>query len=328
MLIWLGQRLLSSLLLVFLLVTVVFFVVRLAPGDPMDLVITEGLRAEDRELIIHQYGLDEGLPQQYIRWVGALVRGDAGVSLARHQPVSEIIAETLPVTVLVTSSAYLLQLLLAVGAAMVMSTRRGTLIDGLIQTSGLFLYSVPAFWLGLIFIMFFSGLLGWLPTGGMHAVDAEFLSPTGRFFDLLLHMILPVGTLALSMFMGTARYLRTSLDEVLQQDYILAARARGVGQWQILLRHALPNALLPLVTLMGLHLPFLLGGAVVVEVIFGWPGMGRVTVDAIGDRDYPVIMITTLVAAMAVVLGSLLADIFYMRVDPRVRLSSRGDSDA
>jgi len=128
--------------------------------------------------------------------------------------------------------------------------------------------------------------------------------------------------------MGTARYLRTSLDEVLQQDYILAARARGVGQWQILLRHALPNALLPLVTLMGLHLPFLLGGAVVVEVIFGWPGMGRVTVDAIGDRDYPVIMITTLVAAMAVVLGSLLADIFYMRVDPRVRLSSRGDSDA
>ena len=328
MFIWLGQRLLSSLLLVFLLVTVVFFVVRLAPGDPLDLVICEGFRAEDREAISRQHGLDRSLHEQYFRWVGALARGDAGASLTRHQDVSEIISETLPVTILLTSSAYALQLILAIGAAIVMSIRRGTWIDGIIQTSGLFLYSVPAFWLGLIFIMFFSGFLGWLPTGGMHAVDAAFLSPAGRFGDLLLHMILPVGTLALSMFMGTARYLRSSLDEVLYQDYILAARARGVGPWRIMFRHALPNALLPLVTLMGLHLPFLLGGAVVVEVIFGWPGMGRVTVDAIGDRDYPVIMITTLVASLAVVMGSLLADVFYMRVDPRIRLNSDGEHDA
>ena len=172
-------------------------------------------------------------------------------------------------------------------------------------------------------ILVFGGLLGWLPTGGMHAADADFMSPIGRFADLLLHMILPVMTLAVSMFMGTARYLRTSLDEVLDQDYILAARSRGVGHWRIMFRHALPNALLPLATLVGLHLPFLLGGAVVIEVIFGWPGMGRVTVEAIGNRDYPVIMITTLVASLAVVLGSLLADILYTIVDPRVRLGRR-----
>ncbi len=328
MLIWLGQRILSSLLLVFLLVSAVFFVVRLAPGDPLDLVVSEDLRAEDRAAISRQYGLDRSLPQQYLRWVKALAKGDAGVSLARHQPVSGIIAQTLPVTLLLTVSAYGLHLLLAIAASMIMSTKRGSLTDGLIQGAGLFFYSVPAFWLGLIFIMFFSGLLGWLPTGGMHAVDAAFMSPVQRFFDLLLHMVLPVMTLALSMFMGTARYLRASLDEVLQQDYILAARARGVPHWRIMFRHALPNALLPLVTLVGLHLPFLLGGAVVIEVVFGWPGMGRVTVDALGDRDYPVIMITTLVAALAVVLGSLLADIFYMRVDPRVRLGDRGANDA
>ncbi len=328
MLIWLSQRILSSLLLVFLLITAVFFVVRLAPGDPLDLVICEGLRGEDRQAISEQYGLDRSLPQQYLLWVVALAKGDAGVSLAQHQAVSKIISETLPVTLLLTLSAYALQLLMAVGAAVIMCTKRGSLSDGLIQTSGLFFYSVPAFWLGLILIMLFSGVLGWLPTGGMHAADAAFMSPLQSFIDLLKHMILPVMTLALSMFMGTARYLRTHLDEVLQQDYILSARARGVGHWQIMFRHALPNALLSLVTLVGLHLPFLLGGAVVVEVVFGWPGMGQVTVQAIGDRDYPVIMITTLVAALAVVLGSLLADVFYMKVDPRVRLGQRGEDDA
>lgn len=328
MLIWLGQRILSSLLLVFLLITAVFFVVRLAPGDPLDLVICEGFRGQDRVAISQQYGLDQSLPRQYVRWMGDLLSGDMGVSLAKHQPVSEIIAGTLPVTLLLTISAYVLQLLLAIAAAVIMSTRRGSLGDGLIQTTGLFFYSVPAFWLGLIFIMFFSGWLGWLPTGGMHAADVAFMSSWQRFLDLLLHMILPVLTLALSMFMGTARYLRTSLDEVLQQDYILAARARGVGHWPIMFRHALPNALMSLVTLVGLHLPFLLGGAVVVEVVFGWPGMGQVTVNAIGERDYPLIMITTLVAALAVVLGSLLADIFYMKVDPRVSLSGKGGQDA
>ncbi len=327
MLIWLGQRILSSLLLVFLLITAVFFVVRLAPGDPLDLMMVEGFSAEERESVSQQYGLDQSLPRQYLRWVSDLVRGDVGVSLSQHQSVATIISETLPVTLLLTISAYTLQLLLAIFAAVIMSTKRGSLGDGLIQTTGLFFYSVPAFWLGLIFIMIFSGALGWLPTGGMHAADAAFMSPVQRFFDLLQHMILPVMTLALSMFMGTARYLRTSLDDVLEQDYILAARARGVGHWRLMFRHALPNALLSLVTLVGLHLPFLLGGAVVVEVVFGWPGMGRVTVNAIGDRDYPVIMITTLVAALAVVLGSLLADIFYMKVDPRVRLGSKGAGD-
>ncbi len=319
MLAWLGQRLLTSLILVFLLVTAVFFIVRLAPGHPLDLVVGENIKDADRAAMSHRLGLDESLPRQYLNWLGKMAHGDAGVSLARHQPVAQIIRETLPITLLLTISAYVLHLILAIAAALVMSTCRGRWPDGLIQGVGLWFFSLPSFWLGLVMILLFSSLLGWLPSGGMHAPDVAFLDPWTRFTDLLRHMILPVLTLALGMFMGTARYLRTALDEALEQDYILAARARGLGHWRIMFRHALPNALLPLVTLVGLHLPFLLGGAVVVEVVFGWPGMGSVTIDAIGERDYPVIMITTLVAGLAVVAGSLLADILYQRVDPRVR---------
>jgi peptide/nickel transport system permease protein len=168
-------------------------------------------------------------------------------------------------------------------------------------------------------IMLLSRKLGWFPAGGMYAPDADYLEWWARMADLARHLTLPVATLALGTFMGTARYLRTSLVEVLGQDYILAARARGLSQWRILFRHALPNALLPVITLAGLSLPFLLGGAVVVEVVFGWPGMGRVAIEAIWERDYPVIMATVLVSAVTVVAGSLLADILYRWADPRVR---------
>ena len=168
-------------------------------------------------------------------------------------------------------------------------------------------------------IMLMSRILGWFPAGGMHAPDAGYLGWWAWLADLLHHLALPVVTLALGSFMGTARYLRTSLVEVLGQDYILAARARGLSERRILLRHALRNALLPMITLLGLSLPFLLGGAVVVEVVFGWPGMGRVAIEAIWARDYPVIMATALVSAVTVVAGSLLADILYRWADPRVR---------
>ncbi|PID81948.1 diguanylate cyclase [bacterium DOLJORAL78_65_58] len=318
-----ARRVLSSLILVLLLVTAVFFIVRLAPGDPLDLMVSEDMGPAEREAVAHRYGLDRSLPQQYRIWLRDLARGDAGFSLTRHQPVREILAETLPVTLLLTVTSYTLHLLLAVAAAVFMITRRGRFSAQFLQGVGLFCYSVPPFWLGLMLIMIFAAGLGWLPTSGMHAPDAAFMGGWARFGDLLRHMVLPVTTLALSMFMGTARYLRGSLEEILRQDYILAARARGVPARRILWRHALPNALLPLITLLGLHLPFLLGGAMVVEVVFGWPGMGTLTVDAIGQRDYPVIMLTTLVAALAVVAGGLLADLLYTWADPRVRLTGR-----
>lgn len=271
-----------------------------------------------------RYGLDRPLPQQYLQWLGDLARGDFGVSLDQQRPVGDILAETIPATLLLTASAYALHLVLALAAGLVMAWRRGSWADHLVQGIGLTFYSMPGFWLGLMAIMLLSRQLGWFPVGGMHAADAAFMSPPTRLLDLLHHLALPVLTLALGSFMGTARYLRSSLEEALTQDYILAARSRGIGEGRILMHHALRNALLPVITLMGLSIPFLLGGAVVTEVVFGWPGMGRVTVDAIWTRDYPVIMATTLVAALTVVAGSLLADILYTRADPRVAMSDPG----
>ncbi len=316
---WLARRVAVSALLIFVLLSAVFFIVRLAPGDPLDQVVEEDLGPDNRELIRRQLGLDKSLFQQYLHWLAASSRGDFGTSLSQQRSVGGIIGEALPATLLLTVTAYVLHLLLALAAAMVMAVRSGRALDHWIQGVGLTLYSLPAFWLGLMLIMLLSRKLGWFPAGGMHAPDARYLDWWAWLADLLRHLVLPVATLALGSFMGTARYLRTSLAEVLVQDYILAARARGLSERRILFRHALRNALLPVITLLGLSLPFLLGGAVVVEVVFGWPGMGRVAIEAIWARDYPVIMATVLVSAVTVVAGSLLADILYQWADPRVR---------
>ena len=320
MLPWLARRLIQALLLILILVSAVFCVVRLAPGDPLDQVVEEELGRADRDLIRQRLGLDESLPRQYLRWLGGVARGDFGQSLRQQRPVAAILGEAIGPTVLLTLTSYTLHLLLAMAAALTMATRRGRPSDHAVQAVGLAFYSVPAFWLGLMFILLFSRQLGWFPAGGWESADAVFLSGGARWLDRLHHLVLPMLTLALGTFMGTARYLRPALEDVLAQDYILAARSRGLSETRVLFRHALRNALLPLITLFGLSLPFLLGGALVVEVVFGWPGLGRVTIEAIWARDYPVIMATTVLAGVAVVLGSTLADLLYRWADPRLRL--------
>ncbi|MEN8007086.1 MAG: ABC transporter permease [Candidatus Krumholzibacteriota bacterium] len=320
---WLARRVAVSILLVFVLISAVFFIVRLAPGDPLDQVVEQEFGTDSMDQMRRQLGLDESLSRQYVKWLVASFRGDFGTSLRQQRSVGSIIGEALPATLLLTVTAYLLHLLLAFGAALVSADRSRRTLDQGIQGVGLTLYSLPAFWLGLMLIMLLSRKLGWFPAGGMHAPDARFLDRGAWLVDLLHHLALPVATLALGSFMGTARHLRTSLAEVLDQDYILSARARGLSARRVLFNHALRNALLPVITLVGLSLPFLLGGAVVVEVVFGWPGMGRVAIEAIWARDYPVIMGTTLISALTVVAGSLLADILYRWADPRVRLSSQ-----
>ncbi len=316
---WLLRRVATSLLYIFLLMSAVFFIVRLAPGDPLDQVTETDMRAEDRALIRSHLGLDESLARQYLRWLGATARGDFGFSLRQQRPVSDILAEAIPPTLLLTLGGYLLHLSLALGAALIIVSRKNRFLANAVQTLGLTLYSVPSFWLGLMLILLFGGKLGWSPSAGMYSPDAELMPWLQRQGDLLRHLALPVAALGFSSFMGTARYLVAGLEESLGEDYILAARSRGVSERRILLHHALRNALLPLITLVGLSLPYLLGGAVVIEVVFGWPGMGRISVEAIWARDYPVIMATSLISAIAVTLGSLLADICYKWADPRVR---------
>lgn len=318
---WLARRLLSSLLMIVLLMTMVFAVVRLAPGDPLEAGVVETVEARDRELLRQRLGLDEPLAGQYLRWVTGSLRGDWGTSLRQQRPVADIVREAVGPTLLLSVTAWLLHLTLAVPAAVLMSARRGSAVDHVVGGVGLVLLSLPGFWLGLMLTLLLARQLGWLPAGGMHGADAALLPAGARLLDLLRHLALPVLTLALGSFMATARYVRAALDEALGQDFILAARARGISETRLLWRHALPHSLLPLVTLAGLQLPQLLGGAVVVEVVFGWPGLGRVAVEAIGARDYPVVMAVTLLSAVLVTAGSLLADLGYRRADPRVGLT-------
>jgi len=319
------RRLAGAALLVLALLTAVFFLVRLAPGDPAARHLDPDMGSQQREQVRARLGLDAPLHVQYGRWMGGvLLRGDLGRSLQYHRPVTSLLADAIPNTLLLTVSAYAVHLGLALWGGVWMARRRGTRAERGATVAALAVYSLPAFWLGLMLILVFSRALGWLPAGGLHAPDAELLSGPARVWDTIRHMVLPVTVLGVASAAGTARYLRSSLIEVLDSDFILAARARGLSERAVVWRHAVRNALLPAVTLVGLNLPFLLGGAVVTETVFAWPGMGRLAVDAIFARDYPVIMGATAVSAVMVVLGNLLADLAYGRVDPRIRLGGGG----
>ncbi len=319
-------RLAASVLLIVALLSTVFFIVHLAPGDPVDLVNDPDLDAAGRAALRHEMGLDRPLGRQYLEWIsGVLLHLDFGRSLRLHRPVSSILGEAVPNTLLLTLPAYLVHLLVAVPLGVWFARRRGSRRERGATVGGLFIYSLPAFWLGLMLILVFSRWLGWLPSGGMYSTGAADLSRGARFWDLLKHLVMPVLVLGAASAMITARYLRNSMLEALGQDYILAGRARGLPENVLLWRHALRNALLPVVTLVGLNLPHLLGGAVVTEYVFAWPGMGRVAVEAIFARDYPVVMGATALSAVMVVAGNLLADLAYGLVDPRIR-HRRGSS--
>lgn len=324
MLPYLLRRLVAAIALVLALLTVVFFLVRAAPGDPLDRFADPELGAAERAQMRHALGLDRPLPAQYLQWLGGVARGDFGRSLRQHRPVGAILAEAVPPTLLLTLTSYLVHLAVAVSLGVLMARHRGRPWERAASVAGLALYAMPGFWLGQMLVLVFCRLLGWLPASGMLSSDAAFWPWPARALDLARHLILPVTLLGVASAMGTARYLRNGLAEVLAQDYVLAARARGLPERLVMGRHVLRNGLLPVVTLAGLSVPFLLGGAVVTEVIFAWPGMGRVTVEAIFARDYPVIMATSALAAVLVVLGNLLADVAYGLVDPRVRLDGGG----
>ncbi len=325
MFLYLSRRLLSSLLLILALLSLVFFLIHAAPGDPLDLFTHPDLTDQQRELIRERLGLDRPLVEQYGRWLGGVIlRADFGTSLRQHRPVAEIIAEAIPNTLLLTVAAYLVHMVTAVAVGVLLARHRGHPAERAVTVGGLAVYSLPSFWLGLMLILVFSRHLGWFPAGGMMSADAAFLSGGARLLDRLHHLVLPVLMLGVGSAMGTARYVRNSVAEALGQDYVLAARAKGLPERTVLVKHALRNGLLPVITLVGLSFPFLLGGAVVAEVVFAWPGMGRVAIDAIWARDYPVIMGTTALAAVMVVLGNLLADLLYGLADPRVRL--KGES--
>ncbi|HIC99816.1 MAG TPA: ABC transporter permease [Piscirickettsiaceae bacterium] len=284
--------------------TLVFLMLHLVPGDPVAVMLGEGANAVDQAALRAQLGLDQPLWMQYVHWWGNLLQGDLGRSLFWHQPVAALIGERLVYTVQLAVLALGFALLLALPLGVWAALHAGRWPDSLAMGVSLLGVSIPNFWLGPVLILFFSLWLGWLPVSGVQAP---------------LAWVLPTLTLGTALAAILTRMVRASLLEVLHEDYLRTARAKGLPQRVVIWRHALGNALLPVVTVLGLQLSTLLGGAVITEVVFDWPGLGQLLVESIQRRDYPVVQGVMLVVTAAYVLVNALTEWLYTRLDPRVR---------
>lgn len=313
------KRVMSAIPLLFGLLTFTFFIIRLAPGDPMSLYIQADVDPMYAENLRNALGLNDSLPLQYLKWIKGMLTGELGMSFSKHADVSRILASTIPNTLLLTFFALIFNFIIGIALGVITALKRGSATDHLVNVSSLFVYSMPEFWLGLMLILGVSLQLDLLPASGMHSPLAKYLSFPEYVWDVMQHMVLPVFVLGVASAAATGRYMRGSLLEVVNQDFVRTARAKGLSEFLVIGKHALRNALIPIITLLGLSLPFLLGGAVIVETVFAWPGMGKLTIDAIFARDYPLIIGCTLVSGVMVIAGNLLADILYAIVDPRIR---------
>jgi ABC-type dipeptide/oligopeptide/nickel transport system permease component len=314
-----ARRLGQGAVVVFAVATLVFVLLQAAPGDPLS-IVEERISPEALERLRRNFGLDRPVSEQYVRYITSLARGDLGVSLTQHRPVLDALAGAIPNTLLLAAAALLVDFALGLSIGIFQATRPGTRTDAALSALSITLYSTPVFWLGLLLAVVFGQGLGWFPVGGAtDPIAYASLSPAGRVLDRLHHLVLPALTLGLAAAGYTARHQRSALLEVMGQDFVRTARAKGLRERVVLLRHALRNALLPTITLAGLAFPVLLSGSVLVESVFSWPGMGRLAAEAIGRRDYPLVTGAALLAAVMVVLGSLLADLAARAADPRLR---------
>ncbi|HEX8395604.1 MAG TPA: ABC transporter permease [Longimicrobium sp.] len=325
MIAYLVRRLLGAIPLLLGILTLIFFVLHMAPGDPVLKFASPNVSPEVLDQMRRNFGLDQPLHVQYFKWLWSFVRGDFGYSFGQMRPINEILPEILWNTLQLTLISLVVIFVVGMLIGIVQAVRQYSLADNVLTFIALFFYSMPSFWFALMLILIFSlhaGQAGWplsLPASGMTSIDYDYLSAGGKAGDRLLHLILPAIALGIGSAAGVARYMRGAMLEVIHQDYIRTARAKGLSERTVIFRHALRNALIPIITLLGLYLPFLLSGAVLVETIFAWPGMGRAIVEAILARDYPMVMATSFVIAAMVVFGNLLSDALYAVVDPRIR---------
>jgi peptide/nickel transport system permease protein len=321
---WLVRRLAAAIAIVFAVVTITFFLIHLAHGSPCG-ESERQLSPEVCQRLRQQFGYDRPLAVQYLLYLRELSRGNLGQSFALDRPVADALAEAIPNTLTLAGAALLIDFVLGLALGVYQAVRARRFGDVVIGNVGLLFNSMPTFWLGLILLLVFSYWRHWFPLGGMsNPVLCPTLSTLRCVADRAWHLTLPALTLGLVGAAGTARYQRAAILEVLAHDYVRTARAKGLRERRVVLRHALRNALLPFITLFGLAFPFLLTGAVLVETVFAWSGMGRLSVTAIFQRDYPVVTASALVASGMVVFGNLLADVLYAVADPRIRV--RGEA--
>jgi peptide/nickel transport system permease protein len=293
---------------------VVFSLIHIIPGDPVRVALGTRFNQELYDLLRARLGLDRPLIEQYLNWLRGAVTGDLGLSFRNGEPVVALIAQRLPATITLAGAALAVALAVALPAGILSAVRSGTALDYTVSAVSQVGISMPDFWAGVMYILLFSLALGWLPSSGFQPISAG-------FGPWLRHLTLPAITVGLISGSIITRFVRSAVLEAFNQDYVLTARARGLSEWQIVFRHVLPNAWIPIVTVVGLQLGFLIGGVVVVEVIFAWPGLGRLALTAVRDRDFTVLQGAVLYLSAMFLLINLIVDIIYAWSDPRVRVS-------
>ncbi len=328
MLSYIIRRLGIGALTLLLITFIVFGLIRNMPGSPltMDLAMidpSKTISEEDYERMKKAYGLDKPWPQAYVQWVGNVVRGDMGRSFTRKRPVTGLVIERMGPTLLLSLTSLGLTYLLSIPLGLLFTARSGRLDERVASTLLYMLYSFPSFVAALFMQLFLAVKLDLLPLFGMVGDNYENLSALGKATDIFWHALMPVICYSYGSLAYYSRFIRANMQEVIRQDYIRTARAKGVGPVRVLWHHAFRNTLIPLVTLVGLTLPGLLSGSVIIEQIFSWPGMGRLFFESILERDYPTIMGLTMMFSVLTLAGQLLADVLYAVVDPRVRLEDK-----
>lgn len=322
MIAYLAKRILMLIPLLLGITLITFTVIHLAPGEPVDMqtAMNPKVSAEARQKMREFYGLDKPLHVQYVTWLGRMARLDFGRSFAPdNRPVTEKIVERIPITLGLNVIALVLEFGLAIPIGILAAVRRDTLVDKGITVFVFLGFAMPTFWLALLLMYLFGVKLDWLPISGLHSLGSDQLGPLAWLWDLAKHLVLPVGIATFGSLAGLSRYMRSTMLEVIRQDYITTARAKGLSERVVIYKHALRNALLPVITLLGFSLPGLIGGSVIFETIFAIPGMGQLFYTGVMSRDYPLVMGILVIGAFLTLIGNLLADICYSVADPRIR---------
>jgi peptide/nickel transport system permease protein len=329
------ERVLITIPIMFGVAIVVFLFMRLTPGDPVDIMMGQGgaVAAGEMEQLRHEFHLDEPLPVQLWYFLRDAVQGDLGYSYIQKRPVSELIAERLPATIELAAGSLFFALILAIPIGIVSAVKQNSLLDQFSMAGAFLGISMPAFWLGIILMLLFSVRLHWLPvqgrisygTGleevtGLYVLDSLLTGNRVALINSLKHLVLPSVSLGAGVAAIVARVLRSSMLEILRQDYITLARAKGQVEFLVVMKHALRNALIPTVTVVGLQVGVLLGGNMIVETVFGWPGLGRLVVKAIFERDFPLVQGTVMVYALTFVMANLIVDVLYTYLNPKITM--------
>ncbi len=314
------RRLLQAIPLLFFISLLTFAIVEIAPGDAAQMYIdpNKGTDPAYIERVRQSLGLEQPVYVRYAEWLVRTLSGDLGYSFRTRRPVTLEVGDRLPNTLLLGTISLVLSFMIAIPIGVISALKRYTLLDYVLSTLALAGISIPIFWVALLLIQIFAIQFGWLPASGMRSVRETYTGWRAAL-DVLEHMILPVITLSVAQIAGWSRYQRSALLEVLGQDYIRTAQGKGLSQRRVITIHALRNSLIPMVTLIGISVPTVVTGAFITETIFSWPGIGRLGVDAVSGRDYPVIMAVTMLSALMIIVGNLLADLAYAWVDPRIR---------